>query len=399
MARIVLGSYMVRYPLGGMMSWVLQYLVGLSRLGHDVYFVEKAGGPDACFDPTRSCMTDRCEYGTRRVQELLSRFDLGGRWCFVDWDGHYHGVAKTEIEAVFASADVFIDMGTHGAWLDEASCCGVRVLVDGEPAFTQLKMERRAATGVVADSYDLYFTTGQNIGTDASTAPTGGKPWRHLFHPVVPAMFDPVVPPRATAPYTTVMNWQSYEPVEFDGVCYRHKDVEFQKFLKLPERTQVRLEVAVSGRVPRDTLTAAGWATRGAHEVTHTFDSFVDYIKASRGEFGVCKSGYVVSNSGWFSDRSAAYLACGRPVVVQETGFSEHLPTGHGLFAVNTVEEAAASLEAIESNYALHSRAARDIAEEWLAPEKVLRGFLEEIETAALGAGRVVGASQQETNR
>lgn len=378
MARIVLGSYMVRYPLGGMMSWVLQYLAGFHHLGHDVYFVEKAGYENACFDPVRGVMTDDCRYGTQVVSELLARIGLEDRWCFVDAAGEYYGVARPRIEEIFRSADVFIDMGTHGSWLDEAASSRLRVLIDGEPAFTQLKMEKKRAAGAVLQAYDHYYTTGQNVGTDASTAATAGIAWKHVFHPVAAELFDAAAPPLGAA-YTTVMNWQSYEPVEHAGVRLAHKDAEFEKFLSLPLQVRVPLELAVSGRIPTDRLAKAGWRVQSAHDVTHSYDRFVDYITASRGEFSVCKSGYVVTNSGWFSDRSAAYLACGRPVVMQETGFSAHLPCGEGLFAVRTVDEAVAAIEAIESDYQRHASAAREIAVEHLGADRVLGRFLAEL--------------------
>lgn len=388
MARIVLGSYLVRYPLGGMMSWVLQYLVGFARLGHDVYFVEKADYPNACFDPARNAMTNDGSFGMRATQKLLSRFDLGDRWCFADYAGEYHGLSKLGIEDVLATADVFIDMGTHGAWLPEAAEAGQRVLIDGEPAFTQLKMQRKAhgsqpqAHGSQpvgsSDAYDHYYTTGWNIGTPASSAPTAGREWRHLFHPVCTQVF-PFAPAADRGSYTTVMNWQSYEPIRFNGTTYHHKDVEFQKFLGLPKQSSAPLEVAVSGAVPREELRSAGWKLESAHRVTQTFDAFQEYLRASRGEFSVCKNGYVASNSGWFSDRSAAYLSTGRPVVLQETGFSAHLPTGRGLFAVRDADEAAAALEKIESDYTGHARWAREIAEEFLDVQPVLDTFLKEL--------------------
>ena len=208
MARIIVGSYMVRYQLGGMMSWVLQYLVGFQRLGYDVYFVEKSGYANDCFDPSRNVMTDDCSCGTGVVAALLSRFGLRDRWCFVDSQGTYHGIPRAQVEAIFRSADLFLDMGTHGAWLPEAEQTRLRVLGDGEPAFTQMKWEQRRAADALLPEYDYYYTTGSNIGTSASTAPTAGKSWRHLWHPVVPEIF-PVVPVPLDAPFTTVMNWQS----------------------------------------------------------------------------------------------------------------------------------------------------------------------------------------------
>jgi hypothetical protein len=370
---------MVRYPLGGMMSWVLQYLVGFQRLGHDICFVEKSGYANSCYDPSRNVVSDDCSYGFATVKSLLERFGLQDKICFVDATGRYHGLSQAEVEAFIKSADLFIDMGTHGSWLTEATSSGLRVLIDGEPGFTQIKMENRLAAGEELPAYDLYYSTGRNIGTDKSTAPSAGKQWHPLFHPVVTDLFA-FKPTDVDAPFTTVMNWQSYDPVEYDGVLYGHKDVEFQKFVNLPRRTRAAVEIAVSGKnVPFEQLAGSGWRVRNAHEVTASFDSFAGYVGASKGEFSVCKSGYVATNSGWFSDRSAVYLASGRPVVMQETGFSEHLPCGRGLFAVRTVDEAAAAIDAINGDYERHSNWARALAVEYLDAGCVLGDFLRQL--------------------
>lgn len=379
MARIVLGSYMVRYPLGGMMSWVLQYLVGFQRLGHDVWFVEKAGYANSCFDPVKNVMGDDCTYGVSVLNALLRRFDLHERWCFVDAGDGYHGMSREHVESLLASADVFVDMGTHGAWLEQAQGAGLRVLIDGEPGMTQMKMQNRLDAGESLPEYDRWYTTGRNIGTEASRAPAAGREWRPIFHPVVVDLF-PVVPPPDDAPFTTVMNWQSYEHVEYRGASYGHKDVEFERFVSLPRHVLAPLEAAISGKdVPYERLEEAGWRLREAHEVTVSFDAFRAYIQASQGEFSVCKNGYVATNCGWFSDRGAAYLASGRPVVQQDTGFSGHLPCGEGLFAVRTVEEAAAAIAEIASDYASHARRAREIALAYLDAPVVLGGLLRDL--------------------
>jgi hypothetical protein len=379
MARIIVGSYMIRYPLGGMMSWVLQYLVGFQRLGHDVYFVEKSGYANSCFDPRKNVMSDDCSYGNKTVNALLKRFDLQDKWCFVDQKSEYYGLSKGKIQAIFDSADVFVDMGTHGAWLDEAAETRLRVMADGEPGFTQIKMENRLANGEPLPDYDFYFTAGSNVGTSCSTAPTAGKKWRLLFHPVVADLFS-CQTKQPGANFTTVMNWQSHAPIEFDGKIYGQKDIEFVKFINLPQRSAGNFEVAVSGKnVPKNQLKENGWGIRNAHEVTLSFDSFKNYIERSKGEFTVCKNVFVATNSGWFSDRSAVYLASARPVVIQDTGFSEYLPSGRGLFSFQTVEEAAAAVEEINENYERHSNWAREMAIEYLDSSKVLKKFLDEI--------------------
>ena len=379
MARIILGSYMVQYPLGGNLSWALQWLVGLSDRGDDVCFVEKAAYPNACFDPTRQVMSDDCSHGISVLRQLLQPWQLHNKFCFVDALGSYHGMDRKSIEDAFSRADLFIDMGTHGAWLAEAATAGLRVLVELEPAYTQIKMQAAKDKGHFAPAYDAYYTNGLNIGKSASSAPVAGVAWRHVMNPVIPRLFSAGAPP-ANASFTTVMNWQSHETVEFNGIQYGQKDVEFEKFESLPFLVDVPMEIAVAGRgVPRERLTSRGWRLRDAHNVTRSVESYLNYIHYSRGEFAVCKNVFVATNSGWFSDRSAAYLASGRPVVVQATGFESHLPCGEGLFAVRSPAEAAEAIESVVADYPRHSRAARKIALEYLDAKVVLGRFLSEL--------------------
>lgn len=375
MARIVLGSYFFRYPLGGMMSYVMQYLVGLSRLGHEVWFVEKATYERACFDARRRIMTDDCSYGIEVGQELLRRFGLD-RWCFVDFLGRYYGTSAATIEAVFASADLFIDMGTHGAWARESATSALTVYLDGEPGFRQMHWENDAAAGRPLPVYDRYFTNGLNVGTPSSSAPTSGIDWEHLVHPVVAALYDREPPP-SDAAFTTVMNWQSHAPVEFGGRRFGQKDIEFGRFFDLPRLSRAPVEVAVVGTsVPRAQLESTGWRVTDAHAVTITYDAFISYVRGALGEFSVCKNVFVATRTGWFSDKSGVFLALGRPVIVQDTGWSDHLPTGRGLFAVTSAEEAAAAIEEVVSDYERHSAAAREIAVDCLDAGRVLGRFM-----------------------
>jgi hypothetical protein len=365
--------------MGGNLSWTLQWLVGFQRLGHEVYLVEKAGFPHSCWDPARGVMSNDCSYGLATVSELLGRFGLAQRWCFVDAEDSYHGLNRAEVADVFRSADLFVDIGTHGSWLDEAAPSGLRVLVDGEPGYTQMKMQARQRAGESPAEYDHYYTNGANVGTSVCSAPDAGQTWRAVFNPVVVDLFENGPPPK-DSPFTTVMNWQSHDVIEFDGQKYGQKDTEFAKFVELPAQTSVPMEVAVAGKkVPRDRLLDCGWRVRDAHEVTASYDSYKDYIRKSKGEFSVCKNVFVATHSGWFSDRSAAYLAGGRPVVLEDTGFSEHLPCGRGLFAVRSVNEAVTALEEIDADYDRHSKWAREIAREHLDAGVILSRFLHEL--------------------
>ncbi|MFN2467149.1 MAG: glycosyltransferase [Gaiellaceae bacterium] len=366
---------MVRYPLGGNLSWTLQWLVGFQRLGHDVYLVEKSGYPDACFDPVRNVTGDDCSHGISVVAALLERFGLAGRWCFVDQGSTYHGLSRRAIEDVFAGAALFVDIGTHGAWLPEARTTEVTAYVDGEPGSTQMKWAGALAAGRPLLEYDLYYSNGASIGTPQSAAPDVGIEWRPLYNPVVPALFE-LPPAKVGAPFTTVMNWQAHASFVYAGTAYRQKDVEFERFLELPRRAGGSFEVSVSGGAPREELARAGWKVRRGHDVTASYDAYLAYIERSLGEFSVCKHVYVATNSGWFSDRSGAYLAAGRPVVLQETGFSAHLPCGEGLFAVRDVDEAVAAVDAIRAHPDRHSRAAKEIAREHLDARVILGRLL-----------------------
>jgi hypothetical protein len=380
MARIVIGSYAVRFPVGGYMSWVLQWLVGLKRLGHDVYFVEKACWPNACFDPATGTMGDDCAQGTSALHALLSEFDLERHWCFVDAHDTYHGLSRCAVQGLFQTADVYVDLGlAQGEWQQESAAAALRVVVDSDPCYTQSLWEHCLIEAQPLPEYDLYFSVGRNVGTAQSAAPTAGKTWRHVFNPVNVDLF-PVEPSDGAAPFTTIMSWQSSQPIRFNGTTYGQKDVEFRKFIGLPRLVSTPLEIAVSGaRVPTEELQEAGWRVRASVGLTLSFAGFKDYIARSAGEFSVCKNVYVASQTGWFSDRGAAYLASGRPVVMQDTGFSSHLPCGRGLFAVSSPEEAAAALQEIAGDWPRHSRWAREIAEDCLDAPKVLGGFLREI--------------------
>ena len=376
MARIVLGATMVRYPLGGMNLWMLGWLVGFQRLGHEVYLVEKSGWPNSCYDLSRKIMTDDCSYGVAVVDALLRRFGLQDNWCFVDASGKYHGMSRQRVQDIFRSADLFVDH-EGSEWPDEAAQAGLRVFVDAEPGWCQMQMA--AGAGISPINHDRYYTAGANIGTALSIAPTAGKQWRHFFTPVLLDLL-PCQSADKDSPFTTVMNWQSHKSVEYNGKTYGQKDVEFARFIDLPRRTTTPLEIAVSGaKVPKQRLSDHGWRVRNADEVAMSFDTYRDYILSSRGEFSVAKNVFVATNCGCISDREGYYMISGRPVVLQDTGFSAHLPCGEGLLAVRSAEEAAAAFEEIERDYARHSKRAREIAGEYFDSAKVLGKLLDEL--------------------
>ncbi len=376
MARIIVGAYMFRYPLGGMLSWALQYIRGLERLGHEVYIVEKAHYADACYDPKRNIMTDDPAECLRIVGDLLTEHGFSDRWCMVDFHGQCFGRSSLELDELFKTADLFIDCGSHGSWLEQAVGVPCKILIDGEPSYTQIRWQAQAEAGHAIPTYDHYFTNGMLYGSASCEAPTLGINWRTIPNPVDTTFYQPMPKP-SNHKLTTVMNWSAHNPVNYQGKHLGQKDVEFERFIDLPGSVDTEMEVAVAGNAPRDRLVANGWRVRDAHEVTHTMDSYRDYIRESAGEFGVCKQVFVATRNGWFSDRSAAYLASGRPVILQDTGFSEVLPTGKGLIAMSTKAEAAEAVASVIADYDTHAQMARRIAVDHLDAKKVMGEVLD----------------------
>ena len=375
MATVIVGAYMVRYPLGAMMSWVYQYLTGIKQLGHEVYFVEQFVYPDSCFNPAENTMTNDCSYGTTMVNNLLKQADLEHNWCFVDYYGNYHGMSKQKVLSVFEKADLYIDMGTGNGWEEERPDSNMTVLIDGEPGFTHI----RRSENIPYPEYHHYYTVGYNIGKPGNPVPTGGIHWKHIHDPVNTSLFN-VSLPSPDAPITTLMNWQSHQPVEYKGQSYGQKDIEFIKFIDLPARTQTNFELAVSGKnTPVPLLNSHGWNLVRAHDTTMSYEVFLNYMSRSKAEFSVCKNVFVALRTGLFSDRSAAFLASGRPVVMQDTGFSESLPCGKGLFAVNNIDEAAEAVEEINRNWKTQSKAAREVAVECLDTRIILENFFRDL--------------------
>lgn len=379
MATIVLTSYMVRHPVGGVLSSNLQLILGFTRLGHDVYVFETAGYPKSCFDPVRNESGDDCSRGIARVEQTLRDAGLERRLCFVSADGTYHGMTEHEVRQVFSRCDLYVDRGDHRVWIEESSEVPVRILIDPDPGYRQIKLARSAARGEPPPVYDAYYTYGHNVASGSSTAPTAGISWRHMFHPVDCDWVEYHPHPRE-GPFSTVMNWASHKAVEYEGNTLGMKDIDFYRFLDLPRRTSARLEVAIAGRdAPVARIRSNGWIVRSALEVTDSLDSYLQYIRRSFGEFSVVKEIYRALAVGWFSDRSAMYLAMGRPVIIEDNGLSGVLPLGEGLFSVETLDEAAEAIDAVRSAPERHSKAAREIAWEYLDSKKVLGRLLAQL--------------------
>ena len=350
---------------GGHAIHVLQVLEGLARLGHDVLFLEFVQGPPGP------------EAAAAFVDLLGSR---PGALLDASSGESFAGVAGDDIARFTERADAVISLAAHyrpEAWPYLADV-RPRILIEQDPGYTHIWAADGEPREIFGD-HDVYFTVGANVGTDRSRIPTSGIGWRALWPPVVLDWW-PGAGNLERDRFTTVGSWRDYGYLEFDGQLLGPKVEEFSKFMDLPgiAGETVELTLAIDPDDPdRATLLEHGWRLEDPGLV-RTPEQFCSYVAGSLGEFSCAKGGYVGTRSGWFSDRSACYLAAGRPVILQATGFEDLLPVGEGLFAVSDVEEAAAAMAQVRGDYARHARAARALAEEFFDAEMLMARMLEQ---------------------
>ena len=383
--KVVVLGMMTKHPVAGVVWQTLHYLIGLQRLGYDAYYVEAgAHQPSPMLLPEGS-LEDPSDAAAYFIDAQLRRFDLGDRWAFhaLHSDGRCYGLSETELRHLYSSAALIINL--HGATqpLPEHAASGRLIYLETDPVRLQFELAAN-----LQDSIDFlaphvaFFTFAENYGLTGCGLPVSA---RFLFkptrQPIVIDLWQPFADGDGTR-YTTIGNWRQLRDVTFEGqVYYWSKHLEFLKFLDLPARTHCQFELSLSRleRSDREILEHHGWQVRDALSFSMDLDAYRCCIASSRGEFTVAKDQNVRLRSGWFSDRSATYLACGRPVITQDTGFTCVLPDGEGLFAFSTVEEAQLALEAVESDYGRHSAAALDIAQNFFSYEVVLSSLLAEV--------------------
>jgi hypothetical protein len=381
--RILVSGMVAGDPGQGGASWaVLQYVLGFRALGHDVHLVEPVDD-DSILPPGRPLdRSDNASYFGR----LVERFDLGGRAALLrSGTTEALGVPHDRLRRLARDADVLINMSgmlTDPSLMDDVP---VRVYLDLDPAFTQLW---HAVEGIDMrfEGHTHFVTVGQSIGDPSCPVPTAGRRWIPTLPPVVLSRW-PVAHRIERDAWTTVGNWRGYGSIEHDGLVYGQKAHSLRQLTSLPGLTGQRFLLAMAIH-PDETpdlsaLAESGWELADPVEVAGTPHAYRRFIQGSRGEFGIAKSGYVLSRCGWFSDRSACYLASGRPVIAQETGFSSFLPVGKGLLAFEGPGDVVEAIEAVNADYPGHSRAARSIAEEHLDAGRVLGVLLERVATSS----------------
>jgi hypothetical protein len=385
---IVLGR-MGRTPFAGVGWQVLHYLEGFRRLGYDVAYVEDTG--DWPYDPEQNTVSGDSRYTVDYIGRSMVRCGLPDRWAYrCAADGRTYGLSEAEVARLYERADVLVNL-TGATVLGAAHRrVPVRIYLETDPVTPQIEVAQgNSFTLDLLSAHTHHFTYGENLGAPDCRVPLGPFRYRPTRQPVVLDWWGQAGRRSQTAArgrFTTVANWeQADKDVRWNGETYYwSKHREFLKFLTLPARTEQPLELALAcgDAAAIGLLRSHGWRVVDAMALSKHLSPYRDYIRRSRGEFTVAKDQNIRLRSGWFSDRSACYLAAGRPVITQDTGFGNVLPTGAGLFAFRTMEDVVAALDAIAGDYERHRAAARAIAEEYFRAETVLTDLMWAAEVA-----------------
>jgi hypothetical protein len=382
MATILVGGSVAQRPGSGGHTWVfLQYLLGFRRLGHDVVLVDRLD-PDMCRDASGQPCTPEDSENVRYLAAVMERFGLGERWAvLVDGGARSLGMSRAALDRAAGAAALILNVN---GFVDDPGVMarpGLRAYLDIDPGFGQ--MWRALGLHDMFAGHDAYVTIGERIGAADCTVPACGLDWITTPQPILLDEWE-LRPPHPGGAFTSVASWRGpFAPIEFEGITYGLRVHEFRRFAALPQRAHERFEVALdiheAETADLELLAQNGWRLADPAVVAGDPLAYREYVEGSKAELMVAKGMYVQSRSGWVSDRSICYLAGGRPVVAQETGFSELYPAGSGLLAFTDLDGAVAAVEAVAGDYERHCRAARALAEEHFDSDRVLRRLLEEL--------------------
>ena len=375
--RIVVLGYIVRGPLGGASWHFLQYIIGFMQLGNDVLFLEDSDNYPSCYNPDTFQTTIDASYGLIFIDKVFRKNNLQDRWAYYDeHTNNWFGRSRKEVHEFCESADLVVSIANINPVREWWVKIPKRILLDTDPAFTQLRHLEDERYRKAALEHTHFFTFGENFGKAECKIPNDGFDWKPTRQPVVLELWK-VSKPTPSAKWTTVMLWDGNKVYHYNGLSFGMKSASFDDYFNFPEMVTDSLELAIgSSTAPRDLLSQAKWHISDSSTIARTPESFQKFILESKGEWSIAKQGYVSSKGGWFSERSTGYLASGKPVIVQNTGFSQVIETGRGVFGFNSPLEAVEAIDEINSNYAKQCVYAREIAEGYFDSKKVLRKLL-----------------------
>src|SRR5262245_16529617 len=365
--------------MAGVAWQAIHYLLGFQRLGWDVFYVEDSGAWP--YDPDAASVSGDCAYAVRYVADVMRRVGFEDRWVYLDMlRNETHGRSRQALDELYRDATVIVNLCGATAPRPEHRQGARLIYVETDPVYEQFQIARgdTASLGFLR-SHDVLFTYGENLGAPDCPIPVREFTWHTTRPPVIPELWEVPIDPSARS-FTTVASFANKgKDVTYDGVTYQwSKHTNFLRFLDLPRRTPQPFLMAMKPGDPavEQQVRAAGWDLVDPEATSRDVDEYRRFIQQSRGEFTVAKDIYVRPRSGWFSDRSVCYLAAGRPVVTQDSAFGKFIPTGEGLFAYSTMDEAVDALARINADYPRHAAAAKRIARDSFGAEPVLRKLL-----------------------
>jgi hypothetical protein len=388
--RIIVGGLVGQFPLGGVAWDYFHYVLGLHELGHEVYYEENTD--TWLYDPAKQEPTGDGTFAASFIDSFFARYcpELRSRWHFNLLRKESFGLTREQFDEVAASADIFLNISGACVLPEKLNPRCKTVFVDTDPGFNQIRIYNlQQKEGDKCEHYhwvashDVFLTYAENVHSPDFDLPQLDLRWIATRPVVNLPLWDWCrrVKPKDEA-FTTVMTLDfsaTFKGLDFEGRKYYDKRTEFERFIDLPLHTRAILRPAIGRHTGLEHVLKKGWQVTPAHLVSDTPERYQEFIAGSYGEWSIAKNVYTEANTGWFSCRTCCYLAAGRPAVVQDTSWSRYIPSGEGLFAFRTLEEVAAALDAVKSDYPKHQQAAYGIAHDFFSPSATLGPALESI--------------------
>jgi len=382
--RIVVMGFMGSMPIAGVIWQHVHYLVGLQQLGHDVYYIEDSARLP--YNPETFEINNEFDYAARLLNRLSQEFGFKRRWGFC---ARYlpgnptAGLSLKKIRQLYRDADAILNICGAQEFNDDLLVSDRILYIESDPGVEQIKIDKgERSTADYLGRHHALFTFGENVGTKSFPVPTHGFKWLPTRQPIVTDLWKTNRTPSRAAVFTSVANWSTsgLKDITWRGEKYLwSKSREFLHFISAPKKSGETFELAtnIEDVKTRARFLRNGWRLRCPLQLSVDYWLYRNYIRRSKGEFTVAKDQYVRLNTGWFSDRSACYLAAGRPVIIQETGFTKIYGGEGGLLSFRSLGEIVDAVKIINSDYAKHSRAARALAREFFEAERVLKSILD----------------------
>ncbi|MBA2760896.1 MAG: hypothetical protein H0U39_02860 [Segetibacter sp.] len=387
--KIVVGGLIGLYPTGGATWDYIQYPLGLKLLGHDVYYIE-----DSMQYPVYQSDGDKwddCTFGVEYIRKAMTSLEMGDRWAYRDVaTDKLFGMSEQKLQQVCAEADVFINVSASTYMREEYERIPARIFIDTDPMFTQFQYYKSMEEGGDKAEYEKkfmhshthFFTFGLNIGKEDCRLPMFDFNWKTTVKPTCINFWDNNNNTQSKFGFTSIINWVERPDFIYENESWGQKNKVIRTFEDLPSKVDQPFEIVINR--PKDAITTAaidqlglkGWSVLSPQDMIADKDDYRTFIQSSIGEFSISKETFIKSNSGWFSGRSACYLAAGKPVITQDTQWSKYIPAGEGLFGCNDMETAIEAVNEVSSNYVKHSKRAKEIGKEYFDSDKVLTNIL-----------------------